>query len=222
MKYRHEYKCYVNPVDLAELRSRIRRVMQHDKYALDDGNYTVKSMYFDNYLDKALREKQDGVDEREKYRIRYYNDDISFIRLEKKSKKNGMCRKQSSKISIDFCENIIASKPFNILDYESDIIKEFNIKRRTQLLRPKNIVIYEREAFVYEPGNVRVTFDTNIRGSYNINHFLKPDITAIHLLQAGILEIKWDEFLPQFIRDIIQLKNRHITSFSKYAATRFI
>lgn len=222
MKYRHEYKCPINNIDLHELRARLGRVMKHDKFAKGNGCYTIRSLYFDNYWDKALCEKQDGVNRREKYRMRYYNDDISFIRLEKKSKINGLCLKQSERILADLCEEIIEGKPFKVLDAESEFMREFYAKRFFQLLKPKNIVMYEREAFVYDPGNVRITLDTNIRGSNNVYNFLKPDIPTIHLFGQSILEIKWDEFLPQFISDIIQLKNRQILSFSKYAATRFI
>lgn len=222
MKYRHEYKCRADLKNLQELRSRLSRVMTHDGHAGERGIYTVKSLYFDNYWDKALNEKQDGINKREKYRIRYYNDDLSFIRLEKKSKVNGLCLKQSENVSRDFCDKIIENQPFFVFDSDSDFLREFNVKRRILNLRPKSIVMYEREAFLYEQGNVRVTIDANIRGSDDIYEFFNPNNHIPSILQSVIIEVKWDEFLPQFVRDIVQMKNKSISSFSKYAAVRFL
>ena len=86
MKLRHEYKHQINLSDIIQLRTRLGAVMMRDENATEDGTYFVKSLYFDNYMDKALREKIDGVDRREKFRIRYYGTDTTFIRLEKKAK----------------------------------------------------------------------------------------------------------------------------------------
>lgn len=90
---RHELKHNINYADVLELRARLPLVASPDKHAVE-GCYRVKSLYFDNYNDKALREKIEGFSEREKFRLRLYNNDTSFIRLEKKSKKNGICFKK--------------------------------------------------------------------------------------------------------------------------------
>ena len=107
MKFRHEYKHRINLMDIYCLRTRLSAVMKHDGNAGTDGTYLVKSLYFDNYMDKALREKIDGVNKREKFRIRYYGTDTSFIRLEKKSKINGLCNKESVRITKEECQSII-------------------------------------------------------------------------------------------------------------------
>ena len=163
-----------------------------------------------------------GVSRREKFRIRYYGDDTSFIRLEKKSKINGLCNKQSAIISAEECREILSGKMYSVFDADNELKREFYAKMQYQLLRPKNIVAYEREAYIYDHGNVRVTFDTNIRGSSDTGKFIGGDIPFVHLYNDVILEIKWDEYLPQFVRDIVQLNTRSISNFSKYAATRFI
>lgn len=222
MKYRHEQKYLIDLKTVNELRAKLNKVMAYDSHANENGVYTVKSLYFDNCYDKILSEKHDGVNYREKYRIRYYNNDYSFIRLEKKSKINGLCSKQSETVSKEFCDSIIERQPFYIFDGESDFLREFNIKRRVTDLKPKSIVMYEREAFLYSYGNVRITLDTHIRGSDNVYNFFNTEFDTIPILPTAILEIKWDDFLPQFVRDIVQIKNKSISSFSKYAAIRFI
>ncbi len=221
MKFRHEYKHKVNLSDILQLRTRLSAVMQRDAFANADGTYLIKSLYFDNYMDKALKEKLDGVDKREKFRIRYYNTDTTFIRLEKKSKINGMCLKQSERITAEECKKIIDGDIGFMLTSGKPLLQELYAKMRYQLLRPRCIVAYTRESFIYPPGNVRVTIDTDICGSYDVQSFLNPDLRFLQLYHTHILEVKWDEFLPQIIRDTVQMKSRNTSAFSKYAAVRF-
>ncbi len=220
MKFRHEYKHKVNLSDILQLKTRLSAVMKRDEYAGEDGTYVVKSLYFDNYMDKVLKEKIYGVDKREKFRIRYYNTDTSFIRLEKKSKINGMCNKQLVQISTEECQKIIDGDIGFMLDSDKPLLQELYAKMHYQLLRPKCIVAYTRESFAYPPGNVRVTIDTDICGSYDVKNFLNPELKYLQLYHTHILEVKWDEFLPQIIRDAVQIKSRNTSAFSKYAAVR--
>ena len=220
MKFRHEYKHQINLADVYGLKTRLNAVAKHDSHAGDDGTYFIKSLYFDNYMDKALREKIDGVNKREKFRIRYYGTDTSFIRLEKKSKINGLCNKISCKITAEECQKIIDGDTQLMKDSEYELMRELYSKMKYQLLRPKCIVAYTRECFVYPPGNVRVTIDTNICGSNNTKEFLNPDLPFLQTYHEAILEVKWDEFLPQIIRDCVQVKSRRSAAFSKYAAIR--
>ncbi len=220
MKFRHEYKHKVNLSDILQLRTRLRAVMQRDAFADSEGTYVVKSLYFDNYMDKALKEKIYGVDKREKFRIRYYNTDTTFIRLEKKSKINGMCNKELVQISTEECQKIIDGDIGFMLESGKPLLQELYAKMKYQLLRPKCIVAYTRESFAYPAGNVRVTIDMNICGSYDVKNFLNPDLKFLQLYHTHILEVKWDEFLPQIIRNIVQMKSRNTSAFSKYAALR--
>lgn len=221
MKFRHEYKHQINFADIYGLRARLNAFAKHDPHADEDGTYLVKSLYFDNYMDKALREKQDGVNNREKFRIRYYGTDASFIRLEKKSKINGLCNKVSCPITAEECQKIIDGDLELLRDSKYELMRELYTKMKYQLLRPKCIVAYTRECFVYPPGNVRVTIDMNICGSNTVKEFLNPDLQFLRLFHNTILEVKWDEYLPQIIRDCVQVKSRHSAAFSKYAAVRF-
>ena len=220
MKFRHEYKHQINLSDIYGLRTRLNAVTKHDANCGEDGTYFVRSLYFDNYMDKALREKIDGVNKREKFRIRYYGKDTSFIRLEKKSKINGLCNKVSARITKEECQKIIDGDIEFMKESQSELVRELYSKMKYQLLRPKCIVAYTRESFVYAPGNVRVTLDMNICGSNNVREFLNPDLPFLKTYRDSILEVKWDGFLPQIIRDLVQVKSRRSAAFSKYAAVR--
>ena len=171
--------------------------------------------------DKALREKIDGVDRREKFRIRYYNNDTSFINLEKKSKVNGLETKYSAQITRTEAQRIVNGDYEFLRDLRQPLLQEFYCKIRNQGLKPRTIVDYTREPFIYEPGNVRVTFDYNIRTGLMCTDFLNPNCVTI---PAGdpivIMEVKWDEFLPSIIRSAVQMPGRRVTAFSKYAQCR--
>ena len=220
MKFRHEYKHRINLSDMYGLRARLLAVAMHDPHAEADGTYFIKSLYFDNYMDKALHEKQDGVDRREKFRIRYYGTDTSFIRLEKKSKISGLCNKESCNITAEECRKIIDGDIEFMRESERELLRELYAKMKYQLLRPKCIVAYRRECFIYPPGNVRVTFDMNVCGSNNVREFLNSDLQFLCLYRDTILEVKWDEYLPAVIRDCVQIGSRNCSAFSKYAAAR--
>ncbi len=219
---RHELKHYINYADIIELRARLPFVATLDKNAREGNGYRVKSLYFDNYNDKALKEKIEGVNEREKFRLRLYNEDTSFIRLEKKSKKNGVCFKESAIITANECKELLDGNLVSLKENGSPLCLELYAKMHYQQLRAKNIVDYRREAYVYTMGNVRVTLDYDIRTSNNIYDFLKAEPIPIPVHGVYILEVKYDNFLPEIIRGMVSLSSRRNTAFSKYAATRII
>lgn len=220
MKYRHEWKHEINYVDLMVLRQRLSAVMKRDAHAID-GTYLIRSLYFDNASDQALREKIDGVNIREKFRIRYYNMDTSLIHLEKKSKVNGFCLKDSAVLSSSQAQAIAAGDYAWMTDSGVPLIQELYTKMMSRGLRPKTIVDYAREPFVFAPGNVRVTLDYDIRTGMNSTDFLNPNCTTVPAGDAPmILEVKWDEYLPDIIRDAVQIPHCRAGAFSKYAACR--
>ena len=181
----------------------------------------MSSLYFDTPNDKALRQKLDGVSEREKFRIRYYNDDLEFIRLEKKIKKGSLNAKFQSRLSKEEVEQLLRGEIDFLLEREDALLVELYSKMRGQLLQPKSIVTYEREAFQYIPGNVRITMDRNIRTTLAPKHFL--DVAAVHLdVERGfnIFEVKYDNFLPEIVKLAIQIPNRQARENSKYALSR--
>lgn len=219
MEFRHEWKHEISCLDMRILRQRLRAVAQADQHAVD-GKYQIRSLYFDTPTDKALLEKINGVSRREKFRIRYYNGDTAVIHLEKKSKLGGLGNKQSAGLSAPEVSAILQGDLTWMPDSGRLLVQELYSKMRTQQLRPKTIVEYTREPYVFPAGNVRITLDYNIRTGLRRTDFLNPGIT----IPAGdapiILEVKWDAFLPAVIRDAIQLEGRRTSSFSKYAQCR--
>lgn len=220
MDFRHEWKHEIGYSDLLALRNRLTAVMQTDVHAIN-GRYEIRSLYFDNLADRALREKIDGVNCREKFRIRYYNGDTSLILLEKKSKLNGLCRKEQAELTFEEAQAISDGDVQALSDTEKPLLRELYFKMNAQGLRPKTIVDYTREPFVYGPGNVRVTLDYHIRTGMLCTDFLNPDCVTVPVRDAPIiLEVKWDGFLPSVIQDIVQIPGVHTSAFSKYAACR--
>lgn len=220
MKFRHEWKHEINYSDLLTLRHRLQTVAQPDPHSVG-GLYEIRSLYFDSPADTALLEKINGVNIRDKFRIRYYNGDTSFIQLEKKSKINSLCKKIQTRLTAEQAQRIVEGDIKWMADSNDSLICNLYHFMRSQCLQPKTIVDYTREPFVYPPGNVRVTFDYNIRTGLLCTDFLNPDCVTIPAGDSGIiLEVKWDEFLPSIIRDAVTLEGRHSTAFSKYAACR--
>ncbi len=219
---RHELKHYINRSDLIQLKSRLSCVMSSDENCDSDGGYFVQSLYFDNYNDKVLREKIDGVDQREKFRLRFYNNNTGFIRLEKKSKKKGLCFKESTSVSHDLCMKLLIGEFEALRENGDSLCMELYAKMQYELLRPKNIVEYRRDAFVFAAGNVRITLDYNIRSSMVVSKFLTPDYISVPIPEVFILEVKYDNFIPEIIRGLVTLSSRQQTAFSKYAQSRLI
>ena len=220
LRYRHEWKHEISYADLLAIRQRLRAVAESDPHA-EGGRYLIRSLYFDNLDDKALREKIDGVNLREKFRIRYYNGDTSVIHLEKKSRRAGLGTKFSAALSREEAQRIVDGDPDWMMDSGRPLVQELYCKMRWQGLRPKVIGEYTREPFIYRPGNVRVTFDYDIRTGLSCTDFLNPDCVTIPAGDAPILlEVKWDAFLPNIIRDAVQTPGRHAEAFSKYAQCR--
>lgn len=218
--FRHEWKHVINYADLLTLRHRLGAVMERDPHTID-GKYHIRSLYFDNPDDKALREKIDGVNIREKFRIRLYNWDTSLIKLEKKSKRNGLGTKYSANLTEEEAQKIVDGDLDWMMASDKPLVQELYCKMHYQRLEPKTIVDYTREPFIFKPGNVRVTLDYDIRTGQERTDFLDPEVVTIPAGDAPMLvEVKWDEFLPTIIRDAVSLPDRRVGSFSKYAQCR--
>ena len=219
MKYRHEWKHEIGYADMLAVRSRMSKIAESDAHALN-GKYKIRSLYFDTLSDRALKEKIDGVNMREKFRLRYYNGDLSFIRLEKKTKINGLCLKESVPVNVETVRAISEGDFGKLLNSGEPLLDEFYTKIKCGLA-PKTIVDYTREPFVFEPGNVRVTLDYDIRTGIKNTDFLNTDSVTVSVEDSPIiLEVKWDEYFPDIIKDALQLKNCRVGAFSKYAVCR--
>lgn len=220
MNFRNEWKHEITPFDKIVLTGRLSAVMKRDRHATD-GLYHIRSLYFDDVHDTALYEKIDGVNLRDKYRLRYYNGDTSYIVLERKSKINGLCSKKSVRISTHDAALLSGNRIISVEELESPEVQKLYAEMQCKGLRPKTIVDYTRIPFTYGPGNVRVTIDYDIRCGVLTTDFLNPDCLTVPVPDNPIiLEVKWDAFLPEVIRDAVMLPNRHAAAFSKYAVCR--
>lgn len=220
-KYRHEYKFFITYADYLALKARLEAVAKPDGNTLENGTYIIRSLYFDNVYDRALRQKIDGVNQREKFRIRCYNYDDGFVRLEKKSKLNGLTNKNSAPITKEEAQKIINGDINWMATSERALVVELYSKMKSQQLRPKVIVEYTREPYVYAAGNVRITFDSRLRTGLRNADMFDFDLPTIPAGDGTVLmEVKYDEFLPTVIRDILQVDNRRCQAFSKYCVCR--
>lgn len=221
--YRHELKYQVDYGAYLALRSRLRAVMQTDRHTRPDGRYVIRSVYFDNLYDKALREKTNGVPKREKFRIRYYNDDLSFLTLEKKQKRGDLCLKLAAPLTEEEYRLLAAGDSGWMREHPQGLVRELYCKMKYQGLRPRVLVSYLREPYVYGPGNVRVTLDSHIRTSLYSPRLFEPDAPGVSAADGPgdrILEVKFDAYLPEIITHLLQTEGLRRQAFSKYGACR--
>lgn len=221
-KFRHELKYYINMADYLTIRSRLLTISEKDRNVNEDGVYHVRSLYFETPTDRILSEKINGVNNREKFRIRIYNNDPSFIRLEKKTKVNGFANKSDVSVTQEECEKLLSGETSWMKKSGNALLIELYAKMKYEQLRPKTIVDYVREPFIYKPGNVRVTLDSQIKTGIHAKDMFNPEIPTVRTNDGNviIMEVKYDNFLPTIIQAMIQVQNRKPTAFSKYAVAR--
>lgn len=220
-RYRQEYKYLINRTQEMSLYIKVAGLLEPDVYADEDSSYLVRSLYFDDYDDTCLQENINGVDPRSKFRIRYYNDDLSYLQLEKKTKYKGMTLKETCFLTPEECNILIRQETPDIAGMPI-IKKRLLTELRLRSLIPKVIVSYRRIPFTYTCGNIRVTFDRQLTSSNNIDRFISGDYEARPVFSPGesILEVKWDEVLPVHIKEILALDSLQWTAFSKYYMSR--
>lgn len=216
-KFRHELKYYLSLPEAALLKSRLSAVMKPDKHAGLDGSYMIRSLYFDDYFHSSYNEKDAGVLARKKYRIRIYNLDDSYISFERKLKNDQYISKQTAKLTREETDRILSGDYGFLEKSEDPFLQELYYEFTAKLLRPRVIVDYERTPLKMKEGTVRVTFDEHVRGSSNFDLF-DPDLPTIDVLPADrtIVEVKFTEFLPNIIRDILPPKAAENSAISKF------
>lgn len=225
MEYRNELKFMISDMDMERVRYRLLPFMSWDKHQGEHG-YRVRSVYFDDIYDSYMAENEAGTDYRKKYRLRYYNENLNFIRLEKKMKYRGMTQKIVQKLSREESDFLLwgalEKENERVLLKEDCLLKDVYYEMIRKKLVPKCIVEYERFAFVEDKGNVRITFDKNICGSRQADKFYDFQIDSTPIMPYGyhILEIKYSELLPHYILQAIDIGNLRRQSFSKYYTAR--
>lgn len=221
MKYRVENKYLITNNQILCLKAKLEHCMQYDSNMHDD-SYLVRSLYFDDRFDSCFYANESGTDEREKFRIRTYNNNKELIHLEQKSKLHGFTNKISENLTKEDMECYLNAEPPRPRTEDGFLKKKIYVQMQTKLLRPVQIIEYNRTALIEPLGNVRITFDQNVCGTGEINTFFEDVIPAIPILPEGqhILEIKYDEFLPDYIRKMVNTGELQQISFSKYYFAR--
>ena len=218
MKFRHELKYLINYGDAELIRQRLKTVAKTDEHARPSGVYLIRSLYFDDYYNSAYFDKLNGVDIRKKYRIRLYDLRDDFIRLECKIKNGAYISKLSAPLSVDETKRILNGDYAFLLGHDSELCRQFYYECTSKVMRPKVYVDYEREPYVMEEGDVRITFDSNVRGAYPGFWITEKDMPFQYILEPGklIMEVKYTEFFPKIIKDILPSKAAELTALSKY------
>lgn len=221
-KYRHELKYPVTTAQLQMLKNRIDHLIPLDSHVAETGSYRIRSLYFDDYYDRCLRENENGTDPREKFRIRIYNASSERITLECKRKERGKTHKTSCPLTVEQTRLLMAGKPLPDIASQPPLLRKFTLEMLTRRLHPVVIVEYDRIPYVYKNGNVRITLDTNICSSSAVGAFLEETIPRRPVLPLGqqLLEVKYDEYLPDFLYRSLQLPSLRQTAFSKYYICR--
>ncbi len=225
-KLRHELKYIISFRDYYELKTRAMTFMRHDEHG-NDGKYFIRSLYFDDIMLSDYNQKMDGWSRRRKYRIRIYDLSDEVIKFEIKDKYDSCISKVSSVISYDEYKSLINGD----FDFISDMIFSNSdngsrkalrmafIDNASKILSPQVVVDYNREVFICDEGNVRMTFDMDLRAGLASGDIFDPELVTVPAYEEGcmILEVKYDDYLPDYIRQMLRPLGRWQSSQSKYA-----
>lgn len=216
-KFRHELKYLINEGDAAGIKNRISPFVQHDTHA-EGGMYMLRSLYYDDLWGTAYAEKLMGVSERRKYRIRIYNASDAVIKLECKEKQGSYIYKRSASLSRAEYDRLYAGDCAFLLARGEEVCKEFYLAYIQRVLRPRVIVDYEREPFVIPAGDVRITFDRDVRAAVLRDDLFDKNLPTIRAIEPYklVMEVKYTEFLPQIVRDVLPPRASELTAVSKY------
>ena len=222
MDFRNEQKYIVTDAQLTLLRARIRPLLCNDSHQCCEGGYRVRSVYFDDLDDRFLAANFAGLDDRVKFRIRSYDLTDGFIRLETKYKHAGLSQKESCRLSRQECDALLLGHYASPAREMPKPLRRLCLEGATSTIRPRVIVEYFREAFVCRAGNVRITFDRNIASSAYVSRFFDADCPMTPSLppHTHVLEVKYDEFLPDYLVQTMDLGDLMQSPFSKYVYSR--
>lgn len=214
---RNEIKFYLNSADAVLLERRLSAVLKKDRFTYENGSYSVQSIYFEDPSISSFYEKLDGIENRCKYRIRYYNNDFSFIRLEKKAKRSNLCEKHGTSVDFPTAEQLCACS-FEPMNSTDDVLQDFSRRIRYEGFRPMIYIAYYRKAFTYPASGVRITLDSQVSAERFCAPFGTGQFAPIPILEQNetVLEVKFNNFLSPHISDLLADIPKQASSISKY------
>lgn len=222
LKFRHELKYPVTVAELEMIKNRINHLLPVDKHAGSEGCYNIRSLYFDDLYNSCFYENENGTDPREKFRIRIYNHSTDRITLECKRKERGKTLKTSCPLTLDQTRMLMEGRIIPNIASQPEVLRKLTFRMMTRRMRPVVIVEYDRIPYVYRNGNVRITLDMNVSSSTSVDRFLDEQMPKRPVMPLGqhLLEVKYDEYLPDFIHHNLNLTSLTQTAYSKYYLCR--
>ena len=220
---RKEKKFVISDVVSTNLGNFCSKVLHEDQNNGDRG-YIVRSLYFDTVDNRDYEQKMAGEEIRKKIRLRIYNPNDQFAKLEMKQKQNDNQRKRSLTITREHAMRLIDGDYSCLLEYDQKFALELYTMMTMQMYIPRCVIEYNRKAFILEENNTRLTFDSNIRATEaNVNIFDEElCLYPIYPMEKTVLEVKYNNFLLSYIKDIINPVDKIETSVSKYCLARSV
>lgn len=217
--YRHEYKFLISRSASELLKRRLPRLMRPDPHAGPGGQYTIRSLYFDDLRFSAFDEKVSGVDNRTKFRIRCYNYDDSLLKLEKKEKKGHLTRKTAQTILREDVISMQRDPRQRVPVHPKGLCEELRLLCAEKGASPVVLVDYDRTPFVSVYGNTRITLDENLRTIPYTHDLFAPGHPAMPVMEPDqvILEVKFDDYLPGFLASCLEDIPKTPMAISKFA-----
>ncbi|EQB38349.1 hypothetical protein M948_07150 [Virgibacillus sp. CM-4] len=221
-KGRNELKHAISVAEYHVLQDKLQHYLRRDPNAKRNGRYLIRSTYFDNFDNKVLQEKKEGYLNRDKYRVRIYGKSGKVIHLERKSKRNNLTFKTKCEISRSEFEKLRIGDITWMENDERALIRDLMFEMKYHQLKPKAVVDYEREPWIYPYGNVRITFDMKVQSSIQNTDMFNRHLPMIDVLEPHliILEVKYDAYLPDVIKHLLQLSDTRQEAYSKYQLSR--
>lgn len=182
--------------------------------------YEVRSLYFDSIYDDDFFDKKEGLENRKKIRLRTYGHSSEIIKLEVKEKRGESQLKRSLIINKEEAEKMIRGDYRFLLLKDSDLSKDIYLEMTQKLYRPKTLIEYKREAYIMKSNDVRITFDTKLTSSEANFDIFSEEIPMNQIYFETIMEVKYRDFLFEYIKKIIRGIDKKEVSVSKYVLGR--
>lgn len=216
-QFRHELKYLISYPEMRLLQERLRMFLQPDPHA-EQGQYTIRSLYFDDFWGSAWADKLAGVDQRQKYRLRIYNYQDQVVHLECKEKAEAYINKSSAALNHSELRQLLQADYSFLARRPEPACRNFYTHHQLYQLQPAVIVDYEREPYIYPYGNVRVTFDRQVRAGAFQGDLFDAGLPVYEVLPPDqlILEVKYTAFLPEIVRSLLPIPDSAYTAASKY------
>lgn len=218
-RLRYENKYIVTGGQAELLKCHIEGLCVQDAFSGGQGEYKIRSLYFDDYKGNSYRDNEIGIEPRSKFRLRFYNDNPDIIFLEQKMKISGKIYKERTQVTADFY-NLLVGDKWEKADYPTSdaLLNRFWTAYHTRGLKPRIIIEYDREPFVCPEGDVRITLDKGIAFSDEVENYLRKDLFLQPIMKTGgeLLEMKYQNFIPDFLYQGIQLRQLQQYTFSKF------